>query len=154
MTRKLKRAAAFSLLALISTGCGPKTASPPAPNAPTVDVQSVLTNWEYPGARVTAGGTTAGLHHSTATTTDSYEKVWEFFGKKIGVGDTYRPDALEVSGNCSQGPCVGRAVITSNTPESRSATFSHRDSKAGVVATVRRAESAGVTEIQLTIIAH
>jgi hypothetical protein len=154
MKRNPKRAAAWCLPALISAGCVRQPKSSSSSNTPTVDVLSVLSRWNYPGARVTAGGTTAGLHHSTATTTDPYENVWEFFGKKVGIGATYRADALEVSGNCSQGPCVGRAVITSNTPESRSATFSFRDSTAGIVATVRRAESANVTEIQLTIMAH
>lgn len=150
------RILAFVPVAFLLTGCArpSSSVSSPSRSAPAGDVQKVVPRWQLPHATVTAGGTTAGLHQSTAVIDEEYEKVWEFYAERTGFAPNYKPDALEVASDCSAGPCIARAVTTANSPGVRSATFSHRSPEAGVVVTVRGPENAGHTEVQLTIIAH
>ena len=154
MERMMRRMAALAGGLLLLGGCARTTTEshPILPAPASVNINEATAKWQYPGSKSIAGGTTSGLHSGESRTPDPYEKVWEYYAKKVGYPGAFRADALDVGSECTTSPCTARAVTSANVPGLRSATFAFKGAEGGVVVTVRRADSAALTTIQLTII--
>ena len=151
----MRRLLLGTFLLPILGGCSgpPLSQAPPTPAKAPANLGQLAAAWQYPGAANVSGGSAAGLHSSVSKSKDPYTRIWAYYAKRVGVAEKYRPDALQVGSECTAGPCTAHAVTSANSPGMRSVTFAFRGSEVGVTATVRHADSAADTEIQLTVIA-